>query len=53
MAGPTFAAPAFFHLRFEHVPCPAEKFVAEDPYVSNSIVVGHSITEWTVVVGGN
>ena len=31
----------------------AEKFVTEDPYVSNGIVVGHSISEWTVVVGDN
>jgi len=31
----------------------AEKFVAEDPYVSNGIVTGHSIAEWTVVVGTN
>mmetsp|Transcript_15951 Transcript_15951/g.34738 ORF Transcript_15951/g.34738 Transcript_15951/m.34738 type:complete len:153 (-) Transcript_15951:105-563(-) len=31
----------------------AEKFVAEDPYVSNGIVTGHSIAEWSVVVGTN
>ncbi|KAL3809479.1 hypothetical protein ACHAXA_007779 [Cyclostephanos tholiformis] len=31
----------------------AEKFVSEDPYVSNGIVVSHAITEWTVVVGNN
>ncbi|KAL7528652.1 hypothetical protein ACHAWF_002651, partial [Thalassiosira exigua] len=31
----------------------AEKFVAEDPYVSNGIVTGHSIAEWSVVVGSN
>jgi hypothetical protein len=31
----------------------AEKFVAEDPYVSNGIVTDHSILEWTVVVGNN
>ncbi|EED95285.1 predicted protein [Thalassiosira pseudonana CCMP1335] len=31
----------------------AEKFVAEDPYVANGIVTGHSILEWTVVVGNN
>ncbi|KAL7526488.1 hypothetical protein ACHAXR_001513 [Thalassiosira sp. AJA248-18] len=31
----------------------AEKFVAEDPYVANGIVTGHSIAEWTVVVGTN
>lgn len=31
----------------------AEKFVAEDPYVSNGIVTGHSILEWSVVVGNN
>ncbi|KAL9191230.1 hypothetical protein ACHAXT_000936 [Thalassiosira profunda] len=31
----------------------AEKFVAGDPYVSNGIVTGHSIAEWSVVVGTN
>ena len=31
----------------------AERFVAEDPYVSNGIVTGHSIAEWSVVVGDN
>mmetsp|Transcript_30763 Transcript_30763/g.63384 ORF Transcript_30763/g.63384 Transcript_30763/m.63384 type:complete len:156 (+) Transcript_30763:96-563(+) len=31
----------------------AEKFVAEDPYVSGGIVTGHSIDEWSVVVGSN
>lgn len=31
----------------------AEKFVAEDPYVSGGIVTGHTIAEWTVVVGTN
>ena len=31
----------------------AEKFVAEDPYVSNGIVTNHSILEWSVVVGSN
>ena len=31
----------------------AEKFVKEDPYVSNGIVTGHSISEWSVVVGSN
>ncbi|KAL7460579.1 hypothetical protein ACHAXS_001024 [Conticribra weissflogii] len=31
----------------------AEKFVAEDPYVSGGIVTGHSIDEWNVVVGCN
>eukprot|EP00578_Thalassiosira_sp_NH16_P027667 CAMPEP_0181103148 /NCGR_PEP_ID=MMETSP1071-20121207/14708_1 /TAXON_ID=35127 /ORGANISM="Thalassiosira sp., Strain NH16" /LENGTH=159 /DNA_ID=CAMNT_0023186197 /DNA_START=48 /DNA_END=527 /DNA_ORIENTATION=- len=31
----------------------AEKFVAGDPYVSNGIVTGHSIAEWSVVVGSN
>jgi hypothetical protein len=31
----------------------AEKFVAQDPYVSNGIVTGHSIFEWSVVVGSN
>ncbi|KAL3804402.1 hypothetical protein HJC23_011330 [Cyclotella cryptica] len=31
----------------------AEKFVAEDPYVSNGIVTGHEIAEWSVVVGSN
>ncbi len=31
----------------------AEKFVAEDPYVSGGIVIGHSIDEWNVVVGCN
>lgn len=28
----------------------AEHFVAQDPYVANGIVTGHSIQEWTVVV---
>lgn len=31
----------------------AEQFVAQDPYVSNGIVTGHSILEWSVVVGSN
>lgn len=31
----------------------AEKFVAEDPYVSSGIVTGHKIAEWNVVVGSN
>lgn len=31
----------------------AEKFVEDDPYVSNGIVTGHSISEWTVGVGTN
>ena len=28
----------------------AERFVKEDPYTSNGIVIGHSIEEWNVVV---
>ncbi|KAL3760313.1 hypothetical protein ACHAWU_006311 [Discostella pseudostelligera] len=31
----------------------AEKFVAEDPYVSNGIVTGHTISEWSVLLGSN
>ena len=31
----------------------AEKFVVDDPYVSNGIVVSHTITEWTVLLGNN
>jgi uncharacterized protein YciI len=31
----------------------AEKFVSEDPYVSNGIVVSHTISEWNVLLGTN
>ena len=31
----------------------AEKFVAEDPYVLNGIVVRHAITEWVVLLGNS
>lgn len=31
----------------------AEKFVTEDPYVVNGIVVSHYISEWNVLLGTN
>lgn len=31
----------------------AEKFITEDPYVSNGIVVSHTISEWNVLLGTN
>ena len=30
----------------------AEKFVKEDPYVKNGLVVGWKVKPWTVVAGG-
>jgi uncharacterized protein YciI len=31
----------------------AEKFAAEDPYVSGGIVTKSTISEWTVAIGKN
>jgi hypothetical protein len=31
----------------------AEKFAAEDPYVSGGIVTKSTISEWTVAIGNN
>jgi uncharacterized protein YciI len=33
-------------------PSAAERFVANDPYVKNGLVVSHKIRPWTVVFGG-
>jgi hypothetical protein len=31
---------------------PIERFIANDPYVKNGLVVRHRIRPWTVVIGG-
>ncbi|KAL7430682.1 hypothetical protein ACHAXM_003125 [Skeletonema potamos] len=50
--------PKRYLLNYEYIPDvlekeAAEKFAAEDPYVSGGIVTKSTISEWTVAIGKN